>query len=134
MHMASITPDMMVKMLHWQFFHSLIVTIGISLVKLSVAFFLLRLVPGKKYKMFLYGMISKFTSSCKSKSLNLGATGKGDQKLTGYVSSLPNGFHNLLRGYTHLVMYTNTCQLGSYERAQCEMFHQPYVRIHWFVQ
>jgi len=59
--MASITPDMMVKMLHWQFFHSLIVTVGISLVKLSVAFFLLRLVPGKNYKMFLYGMISKFT-------------------------------------------------------------------------
>jgi hypothetical protein len=59
MHTADITADELVKMLHWQFFHSLTVTLGISLIKLSVAFFLLRLVPGKVYKWFLYGMISK---------------------------------------------------------------------------
>jgi hypothetical protein len=57
MHTASITADELVKMLHWQFFHSLSVTLGISLIKISVAFFLLRLVPGKAYKWFLYGMI-----------------------------------------------------------------------------
>jgi hypothetical protein len=61
MHTASITPDEVVKMLHWQFFHSLTVTLGISLIKISVAFFLLRLVPGKAYKWFLYGMISKLS-------------------------------------------------------------------------
>jgi hypothetical protein len=59
MHTASITAEEFVKMLHWQFFHSLTVTLGISLVKISVAFFLLRLVPGKAYKWFLYGMISE---------------------------------------------------------------------------
>jgi hypothetical protein len=58
MHTASITAGEFVKMLHWQFFHSLTVTLGISLIKISVAFFLLRLVPGKAYKWFLHGMIS----------------------------------------------------------------------------
>ncbi|KAE8443717.1 hypothetical protein EG329_001397 [Mollisiaceae sp. DMI_Dod_QoI] len=58
MHMAAIKPAEMIKMLHWQYFHSLIVTVGISLIKLSVASFLLRLVPGKGYKIFLYCMIA----------------------------------------------------------------------------
>ncbi|KAF8851193.1 hypothetical protein BDZ45DRAFT_156348 [Acephala macrosclerotiorum] len=58
MHLASIKPAELVKMLHWQYFHSLIVTVGISLIKLSVATFLLRLVPGKGYKIFLYCMIT----------------------------------------------------------------------------
>jgi hypothetical protein len=60
MHMAAITPENMIKMLHWQYFHSLTVTLGISLIKISVATFLLRLVPGKGYKMFLYCMIGMF--------------------------------------------------------------------------
>lgn len=59
MHTKDITYPELIKMLHWQFFHSLTVTLGISLIKLSVAFFLLRLVPGKAYKWFLYGMIGK---------------------------------------------------------------------------
>ncbi|KUJ14205.1 uncharacterized protein LY89DRAFT_131990 [Mollisia scopiformis] len=58
MHMSAIKPAELVKMLHWQYFHSLIVTVGISLIKLSVATFLLRLVPGKGYKIFLYCMIA----------------------------------------------------------------------------
>ncbi|PMD25802.1 hypothetical protein NA56DRAFT_529236, partial [Hyaloscypha hepaticicola] len=58
MHTKDITYPELIKMLHWQFFHSLTVTLGISLIKLSVAFFLLRLVPGKVYKWFLYGMIA----------------------------------------------------------------------------
>lgn len=62
MHALSIRPDELVRMLHWQFFHSLIVTVGISLIKLSVAFFLLRLVPGKTYKIFLYCIIGMFPS------------------------------------------------------------------------
>ncbi len=59
MHTKDITFPELGKMLHWQFFHSLTVTLGISLIKLSVAFFLLRLVPAKAYKFFLSGMISK---------------------------------------------------------------------------
>ena len=62
MHTKYIRPDEFKRMLHWQFFHSLIVTVGISLVKLSVAFFLLRLVPGKNYKWFLYGVIGMLPS------------------------------------------------------------------------
>ncbi|KAI9050571.1 hypothetical protein LZ554_005732 [Drepanopeziza brunnea f. sp. 'monogermtubi'] len=55
---ADIRPDEMVRMLHWQFYHSIANTVGISLVKFSVAFFLLRLVPGKRFKMFLWGAIT----------------------------------------------------------------------------
>lgn len=63
MHTASIPAPELVKMLHWQFFHEVIVTVGISLIKLSMARFLLRLVPGKSYKYFLYGMIGIYHSS-----------------------------------------------------------------------
>ncbi|KAH7317763.1 phosphatidylserine decarboxylase [Rhexocercosporidium sp. MPI-PUGE-AT-0058] len=54
MHTASIRPDELIRMFHWNFFHSIIVTVGISLVKLSVGFFLLRLATGKAHKIFLY--------------------------------------------------------------------------------
>ena len=62
MHTASSLPDEYTKMIHWRFFHSIIVTLAIALVKLSVAVFLLRLVPGRKYKFFLYGMIGQQSS------------------------------------------------------------------------
>ncbi|PVH82004.1 hypothetical protein DL98DRAFT_514370 [Cadophora sp. DSE1049] len=58
MHTKSIRPDEMIRLSHWTFFHSIIVTVGISLVKLSVAFFLLRLAPGKGHKVFLYCVIA----------------------------------------------------------------------------
>jgi len=54
------------KIDHWMFFHSLMVTIGISLVKISIAFFLLRLVQAKAYKRFLVGMIVFLTLFCLS--------------------------------------------------------------------
>lgn len=58
MHTASISAAQMVKYSHWNFFHSVIVTVGILLVKISIAFFLLRLVTKKGYKWFLIGMLS----------------------------------------------------------------------------
>lgn len=60
MHTRFIKPDAFGRILHWQYFHSLIVTVGISLVKLSVGFFLLRLIPGKKQRIFLYCVIGEF--------------------------------------------------------------------------
>ncbi|PBP16420.1 hypothetical protein BUE80_DR012875 [Diplocarpon rosae] len=39
MHSASIRPDEFVRILQWQFYHSVIVTVGISLVKLSTIIF-----------------------------------------------------------------------------------------------
>ncbi|KAI1609133.1 phosphatidylserine decarboxylase [Exophiala viscosa] len=53
--------------LHWRFFHSLIVMVGISLVKISIACFLRRMVPNKNYQRFLIGAIIflvAFTISC----------------------------------------------------------------------
>lgn len=44
---------------HWVYFHSLINTVGVSLVKISIALFLLRLVPGRWYRNFIIGMIGK---------------------------------------------------------------------------
>ncbi len=52
---------------HWRFFHSIIVMVGISLVKISIAFFLRRFVPSKNYQRFLVGAIIflvAFTLSC----------------------------------------------------------------------
>ncbi|OQV06086.1 hypothetical protein CLAIMM_10717 [Cladophialophora immunda] len=52
---------------HWRFFHSIIIMVGISLVKISIAFFLRRFVPNKNYQRFLLGCIVflvAFTISC----------------------------------------------------------------------
>jgi hypothetical protein len=60
MHEAAIVMSERIKQLHWQFFHNLLVMIGISLVKISIAFFLLRLVISRPYKIFLISMIGEF--------------------------------------------------------------------------
>lgn len=60
MHTTSIPFPELIKEIHWNFFHSIIVTLGISLVKVSIAFFLLRLVTGKAYKVFLICMLGEF--------------------------------------------------------------------------
>jgi hypothetical protein len=59
MHTASIPFPELIKEIHWNFFHSIIVTLGISLVKVSIAFFLFRLVTGKAYKVFLICMLGE---------------------------------------------------------------------------
>jgi hypothetical protein len=66
-HLAIVKPANSTLFFHWRFFHSLIVMIGISLVKISIAFFLRRFLPGKKYQHFLTGTIVfliAFTISC----------------------------------------------------------------------
>ncbi|KIW43898.1 uncharacterized protein PV06_04949 [Exophiala oligosperma] len=53
--------------MHWRFFHSLIVMVGISLVKISIACFLRRFAPQKNYQRVLIGSIIflvAFTISC----------------------------------------------------------------------
>jgi FtsH-binding integral membrane protein len=59
MHNRDISKEQMVVIQHWTFYHNIFVTLGISLVKISVACFLVRLVPQKAYKIFLYCMIGK---------------------------------------------------------------------------
>ncbi|OAG36316.1 hypothetical protein AYO21_09481 [Fonsecaea monophora] len=52
---------------HWRFFHSIIIMVGISLVKISIAFFLRRFVLSKNHQRFLLGCIVflvAFTISC----------------------------------------------------------------------
>jgi hypothetical protein len=56
---VTITVPELETILHWQFFHSIIVMVGISLIKISIACFLMRLGTGKWHKRFLVGMISK---------------------------------------------------------------------------
>jgi hypothetical protein len=71
MHSMAIPLSELGKLLHWQFYHSLIVMFGISLIKVSIACFLLRLVAGKAYKIFLYCMIGKFPQTSLICSLHL---------------------------------------------------------------
>ncbi|KAI6815787.1 hypothetical protein KC364_g11140 [Hortaea werneckii] len=42
---------------HWQFFHNLSVMFGVVFVKLSIAFFLMRLAPKPEWKRYLWGAI-----------------------------------------------------------------------------
>jgi hypothetical protein len=58
-HIQFISPSNLETIYHWLYFHSIIVTVGISLVKISVGLLLLRLMPGKWYQRFLWAMMSK---------------------------------------------------------------------------
>ena len=56
---AAISPVDRENIAHWQFYHSIVVTLGITLVKFSVGFYLLRLVTKKLYKWALIVILSK---------------------------------------------------------------------------
>jgi hypothetical protein len=56
-HIQYISPPELQTIYHWIYFHSLINMVGVSLVKISVALFLLRLVPGRWYNSFVIGII-----------------------------------------------------------------------------
>ena len=45
--------------LHWEFAHSLFSLFGIAMVKVSISLLLLRLVPQKHYRRFLWAIISE---------------------------------------------------------------------------
>lgn len=60
MHMPCIPKDDYEMFGKWQYYHSLWVMIGVVLVKISIALFLMRLVPpGKKWKRFLWACIGE---------------------------------------------------------------------------
>jgi len=46
-------------LLHWEFAHSLFSLFGIAMVKISVSLLLLRLVPQKNYRRFLWSIIGE---------------------------------------------------------------------------
>jgi hypothetical protein len=56
-HAQNISPGELQTIFHWLYFHSLVNVTGVSLVKISVALFLLRLVPDRGYRIFVIGMI-----------------------------------------------------------------------------
>ncbi|KAK4503764.1 hypothetical protein PRZ48_004679 [Zasmidium cellare] len=66
-HTQCIAMDDYTMYAKWQYYHSLWVMIGVVLVKISIALFLMRLVPpGKKWKRFLWGAIVFLICFCLS--------------------------------------------------------------------
>ncbi|MCJ1316300.1 hypothetical protein MMC15_001621 [Xylographa vitiligo] len=57
-HTVFLSPQNQEEISHWAFYHWVVVTVGISFVKLSVAFLLLRLVTSVWYKRLLWGTIA----------------------------------------------------------------------------
>lgn len=86
------------EILYWTFFHSWMLVIGISSVKLSVGFFLLRLVQGKWYKVSL--MVPSFTSN-----VNFVAIYHG-------LDSLFDSFHACMRWNTRFSVSPSLRRLG----------------------
>lgn len=57
-HLYAIPANNLTQLVRWQWYFTLFIAIGISFVKLSVAFFLLRIIHRPYYQRFLYSMIS----------------------------------------------------------------------------
>jgi hypothetical protein len=56
-HIYAIPPDNLNQLARWQWYFKLFFMIGISFLKLSVTFFLLRIIHWPYYRRFLYSMI-----------------------------------------------------------------------------
>lgn len=65
-HEQDVRVDNLLVITHWQFYYSIIVTVGISLVKISLGFLLLRLVQKRLYRNCLIGMIGPSPSSLRT--------------------------------------------------------------------
>jgi len=55
------------QIMQWTYYHSIIIVVGISLMKMSVGLFLFRLVQGTRYKRFIIAMLAflvAFTFAC----------------------------------------------------------------------
>lgn len=59
-HVQYVGAENLIAITRWEFYHSISVTVGISLVKISLGFLLLRLVRKRLYRNFLIGMIGAF--------------------------------------------------------------------------
>jgi hypothetical protein len=89
-HIQAIKPENFFPLLHWLYWYSIWVVVGVSFIKLSIAFFLLRLAKRTKYRNFLYGTIG--TSS----------TPSGSQALETDCNSLPGCLHLHMCMHSHL--------------------------------
>ena len=56
-HTACLLPPDIMMIFKWTYFHAIWVTLGQTFVKISIAFFLLRLAPSKSWRWFLIGSI-----------------------------------------------------------------------------
>lgn len=92
-------PWMMRPYLQWLFAHNLLVMWGVLLVKISIAFFLMRIMLQKGWKIFLWVSVSK----CERIHAYCVCT---------HVSSLPRFLRFGLYWYARLRMHTYICQLG----------------------
>lgn len=54
-----ISPSNLETIYHWIYFHTILVTVGIILVKISIGLLLLRLMQGRWYQRFLWAMIGE---------------------------------------------------------------------------
>lgn len=98
-HIECITPHGYRMHGKWQYYHSLWVMFGVVLVKVSIALFLMRLVPpGKRWKSFLWA------------SIGMHAGPWSHPLLTMY--SLPHLLYDHLRWYIDLAMCACQRRLG----------------------
>jgi len=61
-HYDTITFTQQKTYLKWVFAHALCATLALCLVKISIAFFLMRLAPRKSWQWFLWGTIGRSTA------------------------------------------------------------------------
>ena len=92
-HQSTISIPDFETLLHWQFYHSIVIMAGVSLVKISVGLFLLRFVNSKAYKRFVIGMISTFNTFPFPDYMLM-------------LISLPRALHHCLCRHSHLRMHT----------------------------
>jgi hypothetical protein len=113
-HIQFIESPHMENLMHWQYYHSWIVVVGVSLVKVSIAFFLLRLVSGRKYRWFLKGVIGKPDYSLRLADKRIRELICSNFSFSGY-------FHLSMCIHCYIYVHTYCSILGSDHRAHREM-------------
>lgn len=122
-HYTCITPRDFEMHGKWQYYHSLLTVFGLVLVKISIALFLMRLVPpGKRWKSFLWA------------SIGMPVDVMGFTLLT--ACSIPLLLSNRLRWHAHMAMRASQrgLELQSARETWYDLLQQQHILLDWSLQ
>ena len=128
-HILAIPPQDIGPLFHWIWWYSILIVVAVSLIKLSIGFFLLRLAQRTQYRRFLYGVISKSTSN-----IHVFPERRSDN---GSIFGL---FYALMCRDTRLPVCPGKCSMeflleaSAIRYRNCKMFLEQNLYSHWPIQ
>lgn len=107
----------------WSFIRAIFLVFSISGTKISVGYFLLRVVDGTKYRRYIQGMIGELPTVCGS-----------NVALTNLSHSLPRSFYSCMYRHSHLPVYPSQSSMGLQLAQERKVLQHRYLPRHRTLQ